>query len=456
MRYLLTTVCWILAFCWTIYSADLFPDIEDHKYRASIENLQERWIIKGYPDGTFGPEKEVTRAEMLKIVLKNIVENTDDQELTDCFPDVANERFAPYVCFAKQEGIVWWYPDGSFKPSKKVTIAEWFKIALETFTQSVKEWSGKNRFVPYLNYVHKWNLFSRYDLDPNEPMTRAQLSFLVDQLLLEQEGELSFEERIENLSVWCDESSLPPQPPTNVQVRDVQRSFISAVWDKVRAQRPTKLIVAFHGRTSPNTQVRQYYDLEKVRDEDVIIIYPAGLPEAWPSRNRRATNDPSDELRWFEFFDEILEEIWKEYCVDLDQVYAVGHSLWAWFANSLACARGDVVRAIGTVGWSTTANECTWSTAALIMHNPNDRLAAFSWWVVARDQLLDQNECGPETKAVGPAQGNCVEYINCSAWDPVIWCPHTQDYTTRNRSYYPHTWPDFAGEMIREFFEEHN
>ena len=248
---------------------------------------------------------------------------------------------------------------------------------------------------------------------------------------------------------------MPATAPTTTTVRGVERSFISAVWEQVRHDTPTKLIVAFHGRTSPNTQVRQYYDLEKAWDEDAIILYPAGLPEAWPSRNRRAPGDANDELRGFEFFDAMLQDISELYCVDMDQVYVVGHSLWAWFTNSLACARGDVIRATGSVWGSTTANDCTWTTAAIIMHNPSDRLASFSGWIAARDQLLEQNMCWSETRAVWPANWNCVEYTECAEWAQVIRCPHTEDYTTWNKSYYPHTWPSFAAEMMWNFFEEH-
>ena len=55
----------------------------------------------------------------------------------------------------------------------------------------------------------------------------------------------------------------------------MKRSFITSVGDKVSPNEPTKLIIAFHGRTSPNSEVRKYYGIEKARDEDAIILYPA-------------------------------------------------------------------------------------------------------------------------------------------------------------------------------------
>jgi polyhydroxybutyrate depolymerase len=48
-------------------------------------------------------------------------------------------------------------------------------------------------------------------------------------------------------------------------------------------------------------------------------------------------------------FDQLVQEFSDSYCIDLDHIYVVGHSLGARFTNSLACARGDVIRGIGSV-----------------------------------------------------------------------------------------------------------
>jgi polyhydroxybutyrate depolymerase len=49
-------------------------------------------------------------------------------------------------------------------------------------------------------------------------------------------------------------------------------------------------------------------------------------------------------MRDFEFFDEIVATYSEEYCIDMDQVFVVGHSLGGWFTNTLACARGHMIR----------------------------------------------------------------------------------------------------------------
>jgi polyhydroxybutyrate depolymerase len=101
------------------------------------------------------------------------------------------------------------------------------------------------------------------------------------------------------------------------------------------------------------------------------------LPEEGPTRSWSSPGDHSDQLRDFALFDTIVKEFTTKYCINRDEIFVVGHSLGAWFTNSLACARGDVIRAIGSVGGGTTINTCAGPTAAVIMHNPLDNLASF-------------------------------------------------------------------------------
>ena len=75
----------------------------------------------------------------------------------------------------------------------------------------------------------------------------------------------------------------------------------------------------------------------------------------------------------------------RSYCLDPDRIFAVGHSLGAWFVNSLGCARGDVLRAIATLAGGFSRSDCRGAVAALLFHNPNDRLVDFAYGLEARD-----------------------------------------------------------------------
>ena len=106
-------------------AAASFSDVaSDHQYYDSIIYLQENEIVIGYPDGTFKPDQGVTRAEMMKIITLSAFDDEEIGDGEDCFPDVNAEWYARFVCYGQDNDIIKGYPDGSFQPNNNVTIAE--------------------------------------------------------------------------------------------------------------------------------------------------------------------------------------------------------------------------------------------------------------------------------------------------------------------------------------------
>ena len=229
------------------------------------------------------------------------------------------------------------------------------------------------------------------------------------------------------------------------------RSFITVVPETYRRNTPHKLVFAFHGRTSPNEEVRRYYDLEP-HAADTIFIYPSGLSQGDGTFTWSDPGDPADALRDYAFFDAMLGLHAQYYCIDLDEVYAVGHSLGAYFANALGCARGSQIRGVATLGGSIVAEDCVAPTAAMVLHNPSDRLVSIDLGVEVANHFLRQNGLTGEPTATEPRSLNCERYGGAGERHPVVWCPHTQDYGYGGR-YYPHNWPGATGQAVMTFFE---
>ncbi|MDX9970855.1 MAG: S-layer homology domain-containing protein [Candidatus Gracilibacteria bacterium] len=122
-------------------SSDIyFEDLEsDHKNAYAISVFYDLGLIKGYSDGTFRPENNLNRAELLAIVLDSVDADFSGQLLENCFKDVKNEWFSAYVCYAKNHNIVAGYSDGNFKPGNNVTRAEALKITLSAFGFDIDE-----------------------------------------------------------------------------------------------------------------------------------------------------------------------------------------------------------------------------------------------------------------------------------------------------------------------------
>ena len=80
-------------------------------------------IINGYDDGTFGGNRGITRAEFVTI-LNNTLNNTDVSTTTDRFSDIATHWAREYINAFANLNYVSGYPGGTFKPDNQVTRAE--------------------------------------------------------------------------------------------------------------------------------------------------------------------------------------------------------------------------------------------------------------------------------------------------------------------------------------------
>jgi hypothetical protein len=103
-----------------------------HKNTQAIEFLQETGVVGGYTDGTFKPANRINRAELAKILVEAQGITPDATVYQNCFPDVKEEWFAPYVCYAKAAQWVNGYADGNFKPGQPVTKAEAVKMTINS------------------------------------------------------------------------------------------------------------------------------------------------------------------------------------------------------------------------------------------------------------------------------------------------------------------------------------
>lgn len=110
-----------------------FSDTKSHRYKEAISYAQRNEIVKGYSDGTFRPNAPVNRAEFTKILVESLLGKTPTDPIDPCFPDINQGMwFEKYVCYGKGK-LFDGYPDGSFKPSKQINVAEAAKIMSNAF-----------------------------------------------------------------------------------------------------------------------------------------------------------------------------------------------------------------------------------------------------------------------------------------------------------------------------------
>jgi hypothetical protein len=157
MKKILTSLLMAVLLVPTAFAA--FSDVNSTTlYNQDIEWLANNNVIQGYPDGTFGPDKCVKRAELLKMIYE-----LKDKELSNDtrsnFKDTeVGQWYIPYVNTAKEEGTVQGYSDGTFKPGQCVNRAEALKIAQNAY---IKGYTPE-KFQREICDVHDTDWFSNY------------------------------------------------------------------------------------------------------------------------------------------------------------------------------------------------------------------------------------------------------------------------------------------------------
>lgn len=423
-----------------------FPDMTHtwYRYREAAQYLKDKDVLGGYPDGNFKPTETINRAELLKIVFKG---RSDVVPVTRrCFSDVSpREWFAPYVCAAKNRDIVKGYPNGTFKPGEAVNFAEAVKIILNAYGHDVTESPGADWYKPYAAELEKLQIMPQHSYVPWAPLTRERAADLLWRVLRYED-----ERVIPRLSPGCNKA--PPVMATgSVEVNGLRRDFLLTVPNGYVSHDPSPLIIAFHGRTNSNDQVRSYMRLDRTMT-DSIIAYPAAIKNGNGTYSWADPGNKAYEIRDIAFFDAIVEKLASDYCIDMDRISVVGHSLGAWMANTIACVRGGAVMASATVGGDTVVTKCAGPAAAMIMHNPKDNLAPFSGAELVRKIRTEANSCGWDTDNTGPSELSCVTHQGCASGNIVLWCPHTID-TDERGEFYPHTWPKGTATHIKAFLE---
>lgn len=109
-------------------TGELFTDVPAQRWSSSnIEYLAHYGIISGYPDGEYKPERNLTRAEFAALIRR--FADLKDAETELSFPDVDESLWAyDDIAAIAEAGLIDGYEDGTFRPQVEITRAEVMKI----------------------------------------------------------------------------------------------------------------------------------------------------------------------------------------------------------------------------------------------------------------------------------------------------------------------------------------
>ncbi|MBI4127094.1 S-layer homology domain-containing protein [Candidatus Peregrinibacteria bacterium] len=127
----------------------IFTDVPYlHENYDAVSSLTDWGIFQGYSDGSFQPDRQINRAELLKILVAGQGIEPDAAVYKNCFSDVKTAWYAKYVCYAKSKGWISGYADGTFRPSNTVNKVEALKMLLRTYGEKLTE-GVKVNYLPY-------------------------------------------------------------------------------------------------------------------------------------------------------------------------------------------------------------------------------------------------------------------------------------------------------------------
>ena len=121
----------------TFGTANAFPDVSDSHWAApQIKLLSEQGVIVGYPDGTFQPDENVTRAEFASMAIKALGQHHTKVIQPVNFTDIDVDHWAyDSIQKALYFELVSVEKDGElFRPEDSVSRAEALSVAVNALT----------------------------------------------------------------------------------------------------------------------------------------------------------------------------------------------------------------------------------------------------------------------------------------------------------------------------------
>lgn len=181
---------------------------------AELNRRDHTAFLVGYAEGTFGPERNMTRAEVTTMFARLLTEQIEaDKTYSSTFNDVAKGCWAAnYIGYMQQFGIVTGYTDGSFRPNAPVTRAEFAAIAsrFEKLTQGSKSFTDvpdTHWAVKYINFAATRGWVTGYadgTFKPEHSITRAEVAAVTCRLLERSADQTYIRSHIGELRTFAD------------------------------------------------------------------------------------------------------------------------------------------------------------------------------------------------------------------------------------------------------------
>ncbi len=243
---LFVTVCTLFSLPHTL----AFSDVDDTTGSSeAIYTLSQLGVVSGYDDNTFRPLTTINRAEFLKMVLSSQEIAPNSQNYSNCFQDVTTQWFAPYVCYAKSKNWISGINSTHFAPERTITRAEALKIVLNVYGYDIPvtmgTYSAFTDVAPdswYAGFVHVAQRRNITDLQgmhffPNNMITRASASEILYRSLMVKYTQWPVFDRDMALTFLAEELQIYPSTDDYTE-QEWDMSLYFKIWNDLRYYHP--------------------------------------------------------------------------------------------------------------------------------------------------------------------------------------------------------------------------
>jgi len=163
---------------------------------VSFDTVNHNAYVKGYDDGSFGPEKSITRAETAQMIYnllsKETIEKYGSNNAAAKFSDVnASAWYNVAVSTLVSTGAISGYTDNTFKPNQQITRAEFVKMVMSiagisaSATPSFSDTATNAWYSPAVGTAQKAGYVegSGGAFRPTDNMTRAEAVTFLNRVL---------------------------------------------------------------------------------------------------------------------------------------------------------------------------------------------------------------------------------------------------------------------------------
>lgn len=244
-----------------VFAAEAGADTE------AIRHVQSKGWMTGYADGSFRPDRTVTKAELVKIIVQASGHGEEAERCrlrsTGRFEDVPqNAWFSKFVCAGMRLDLVKQPPDGMFFPGKKVTLAETAKM-ISIGMNGMKPEESDPWYEPYVRDVAGKGAVPSDVPSHQSHVSRAQLAEMLWRLS-EGRKDLPSTNAQDLLTRACtrfEESQIP-----GVDLEEVKRTWLGW-YNEVRAS------LQAHPLRSNKQLTRTAYDWSRLAAEQGSITH---------------------------------------------------------------------------------------------------------------------------------------------------------------------------------------